>query len=108
MSNLSAKMIIQSLLIFLFIGCGQKQSADLIVIGNIFTMDADQPTAEAIAIKNGEILFVGNRKTAENYKRFSTKVYEVPNGMVLPGFIDTHVHLLWGGIEAIARQHIYA
>jgi len=36
-------------------------------------MDADQPTAEAIAIKNGEILFVGNRKTAENYKRFSTK-----------------------------------
>ena len=94
-------MIIQSLLIFLFIGCGQKQSADLIVIGNIFTMDADQPTAEAIAIKNGEILFVGNRKTAENYKRFSTKVYKVPNGTVLPGFIDTHVHLLWGGIEAI-------
>ncbi len=57
-------------------------------------MDADQPTAEAIAIKNGEILFVGNRKTAENYKRFSTKVYEVPNGTVLPGFIDlTLIHI---------------
>ncbi len=64
MSNLSAKMIIQSLLVFLFSGCGQKQSADLIVIGNIYTMNADQPSAEAVAIKNGEILFVGNRKTA--------------------------------------------
>jgi hypothetical protein len=98
--NLSAKMIIQSLLIFLFSGCGQKQSADLIVIGNIYTMNTDQPSAEAVAIKNGEILFVGSRKTAEGYKRFSTKVFEVPNGMVLPGFIDTHVHLLWGGLEA--------
>ena len=97
--NHSIKMIIQSMLIILISGCGQKQSADLIVIGNIYTMDADQPNAEAVAIKNGEILFVGSRKTAEDYKRFSTKMYEVPNGMVLPGFIDTHVHLLWGGIE---------
>ena len=92
--NRSIKMIIQSVLIFLISGCGQKQSADLIIIGNIYTMDADQPNAEAVAIKNGEILFVGSRKTAEDYKRFSTKIYEVPNGMFL-GLL-THMYIFCG------------
>ncbi len=79
--------------------CVDNKSADIIVIIPTFTINPDQPWAEAVAIKNNKIIFVGNKKETFLYKNSSTNLIENPNGMVLPGFIDSHVHLLWGGIE---------
>lgn len=76
-----------------------KQSADLIIIAPTYTMNDKQPWAEAVVIKNNKIEYVGDRAAIQNYQGPSTKVIEAPDGMVLPGFIDTHVHLLWGGVE---------
>ena len=82
--------------------CGNIiKSADIIIIIPSYTMNSDQPWAEAIAIQNNKIIFVGNKKEALLYKNNSTLLIEDPNGMVLPGFIDSHVHLIWGGIEMI-------
>ena len=77
----------------------QQKSADIILIAPTYTMETDRPWADAVVIKGNEIVFVGDKQSAESYKSISTQVIETPDGMVLPGFIDTHVHLLWGGIE---------
>ena len=93
---------ILSFLLFIgmiFIGCDTQQSADIILIIPSYTMNADQPWAEAVVIKNNKIIFVGNKKEALLFKNSLTRLINNPNGMVLPGFIDSHVHLLWGGIE---------
>jgi hypothetical protein len=44
-------------------------------------------------------VFVGDDQDARLYQNSTTQVIEMPHGMVLPGFIDSHVHLLWGGLE---------
>ena len=79
--------------------CASNKSADIILIIPTYTMNSNQPWAEAVAVKNNKIIFVGNKKETLLYKNESTHLIENPNGMVLPGFIDSHVHLLWGGIE---------
>ena len=104
-------MINRILLFLLFIGmiiigCDDQQSADIILIIPSYTMNADQPWAEAVVIKNNKIIFVGDKKEALLYKNNLTRLIKNPNGMVLPGFIDSHVHLLWGGIE-MSECHLH-
>ena len=55
--------------------------------------------AEAVAIEGDRIIFVGDKNKAMQFKDKHTHLIKRPNKMVLPGFIDSHVHLLWGGIE---------
>ena len=92
-----------SLLLFIgmaLVGCdSQEKSADIILIAPSFTMNADQPWASAVVIKGDKIIFVGDEQDAVLYQNSATQVIEMSGGMVLPGFIDSHVHLLWGGIE---------
>ena len=92
-----------TLLLFIgmaFVGCdSQEKSADIILIAPSFTMNADRPWAEAVVIKEDEIIFVGDKQDALSYQNSTTQLIERSDGMVLPGFIDSHVHLLSGGIE---------
>ena len=92
-----------ALLLFIgiaFVGCdSQEKSADIILIAPSFTMNADRPWAEAVVIKEDEIIFVGDKQDALSYQNSTTQLIERSDGMVLPGFIDSHVHLLSGGIE---------
>jgi len=62
-------------------------------------MEESFSRAEALVIKSNKIIFVGNEKTALKYKKDHTILIQEPDGMVLPGFIDSHVHIIWGGIE---------
>ncbi|PFM30099.1 amidohydrolase [Bacillus cereus] len=67
--------------------------ADTIFInGNVYTVEAKQPWAEAVAIKNGEIIYVGNTKDAKKYKNKNTKIIDLKGKMLLPGFVDSHLH----------------
>jgi predicted amidohydrolase YtcJ len=65
----------------------------------VYTLDASQPLAEAVAIARGRIVYVGTSTGAEKFIGNSTKVIDLPGKMVLPGFHDSHVHLVTGGIE---------
>ena len=77
----------------------QEKSADIIIIAPSYTMNTKQPWAEAVVIKGDKIIFVGDEQDALSYQNNATQVMDIPHGMVLPGFIDSHVHLLSGGIE---------
>jgi predicted amidohydrolase YtcJ len=69
--------------------------ADLVLVdGNVLTMNPSQPHAEAIAIRKDRIVKVGTNEEISRWIRKNTKVIELKERTVVPGFIDTHVHVV--------------
>ncbi len=77
-----------------------QQSADIIFInGKIWTVDASTPEAEAVAVFNGRIIAVGASKEIRRYAGSRTKVVDLRQKRMLPGFIDNHTHFMSGGFQ---------
>jgi len=73
----------------------RPQPADLIVTADrIYTVDDARPIAEALAVRDGKIVFVGAKQSAMTLKGSTTRVLEFPGRTIVPGFIDAHAHLL--------------
>lgn len=89
-----------------FVGCTKREhAADLIVIGKIWTGDDHLPYAEAMAIVADTIAAVGNEEQIRKWAGDSTRVIETEDGMlVVPGFIDCHVHFIDGGFALSSVQ----
>lgn len=88
------------LLIFLPILLFSQQSADIIFINaKIWTVDPNQPEAEAVAVVNGRIIAVGSTKNISRYAGKATKIVDVKKKRMLPGFIDNHTHFMSGGFQ---------
>lgn len=70
-------------------------TAELIVTGaRIHTVDANRPLAEAMAIADGRVLFVGSERGARAHAGAGTRVVDLGGRAVIPGIIDSHGHLL--------------
>lgn len=79
--------------------------ADLIVVnGRVLTMDPAQPTAEAVAIKDGLITGVGDKAAIEALRGPDTRVIDADGGSIIPGFIEGHMHLFSGAAELAHLQ----
>jgi len=69
--------------------------ADLVLKnGIIYTVDSSSSKAEAVAVKEGKIIYVGSNLGAIKHIGESTKVIDLQNKLVLPGFIDSHCHVI--------------
>ncbi|XP_011020404.1 PREDICTED: uncharacterized protein LOC105122806 isoform X1 [Populus euphratica] len=78
----------------------KKLAADLIVKNAvIFTSDASMPVADSMAIQNGRILRVGNYSSLQDLVGGGTKELNVEGKVLVPGFIDSHVHFISGGLQ---------
>jgi predicted amidohydrolase YtcJ len=67
----------------------------------ILTMDEARPEASAIALVDGRIAAVGSAEDVAPYLDGAT-VYDLPaDALVLPGFQDSHNHLIWSATEAL-------
>ncbi|MEM6482660.1 MAG: amidohydrolase [Pseudomonadota bacterium] len=76
------------------------QPPDLIITeGKLITFDESQPRAEALAIRDGRILTVGSRVEITELAGRETRLFDAQGATVLPGFIDSHVHLFCGSVE---------
>jgi predicted amidohydrolase YtcJ len=76
------------------------RTADLILRhGAIYTMDAPRRWVESVAVTNGRIIFAGPDAGAVRLAGPSTKIVDLGGKMVLPGFHDSHVHLMEGGLD---------
>ena len=64
--------------------------------GNMYTMDAAQPRAQAMAIDgtSGSIVAVGSNDEVRRVGGRATELVDLRGKTVLPGFIDAHIHLL--------------
>jgi predicted amidohydrolase YtcJ len=68
--------------------------ADLVLVdANVLTMNPSQPTANAIAVKDDKIVHVGTNDEAKACIGKDTKVISLKGKTVVPGFIDTHIHV---------------
>ena len=88
----------------LFVSCAQDKTgpapADLVFKnGAVYTVDESRTWAEAVAIDDGRIVYVGGGRGVKPFVGRETEVVDLEGKMVLPGFHDSHVHLISGGIE---------
>jgi len=68
-------------------------TADLVLRGGtIQTMVSEDDTAEAVAVKDGEIVYVGDDAGVEEFISDDTQVIELEGMYVTPGFVDGHIH----------------
>jgi predicted amidohydrolase YtcJ len=76
------------------------EPADIIVIhGRIFTENPGQPWAQALAIQHGKIADVGDDPEIERMRGTGTKVINAGGKLVLPGFVDCHIHFIDGAFS---------
>ena len=79
-----------------------KTQADVVFTnGKIFTVDQDQPFAEAMAINNGKILALGGQPAVAHLIGPSTRTIDLAGGTVLPGLVDGHLHPVRGAIKGL-------
>ena len=97
-----------TLLVFisiLFCSCSRENnsadsnSADIVLKnGSIYTVDENRSWAEAMAIKDGRINFIGSNSVVSNFIGDATQVIDLKDKMVMPGIQDVHIHPISGGI----------
>jgi predicted amidohydrolase YtcJ len=99
--NLNSKFmrnIFTCIVVAFLMSCNTKQSADLLVYNAvIYTVDSSFHIAEAMAVKDGKIIAVGNNSDLQ--KRFDAKEKLDADGKsIYPGFIDAHAHFYRYGL----------
>jgi predicted amidohydrolase YtcJ len=73
-------------------------TATLVFInGNVYTANEKRPHAEAVAVKDDRIIFVGSNADAKKYQGANTRVIDLHGGTVVPGLTDAHYHFIGVG-----------
>jgi predicted amidohydrolase YtcJ len=98
MKNLVRGVFVTGLIaVLMSTGCAKKTvpvTVDTIYFnGNIITLDSDELVAEAIAIKDGKILAVGDSTDIISMSGETTRKVNLNGKTLVPGFIDAHSHL---------------
>ncbi len=86
------------------VACGDDtEPADLVLTnGYVYTVDAKESVAQAVAVRDGRIVYVGSDGGARRYVGATrTKVVDLGGRMLMPGLVDGHVHPLQGGAATL-------
>ncbi|MGB9475959.1 MAG: amidohydrolase [Candidatus Udaeobacter sp.] len=90
--NFTRKRLVFFLLGFFIGAVAQAEEVDLLLTnGNVYTVNDRQPRVEAIASKNGRVLFVGSNEDAKKFH--PAKMVDLHGRTVVPGFTDSHCHI---------------
>jgi len=96
--NIRSHKLLIFILLFLAASCStseNKQADKVYTNGKIYTVNEAQPWAEAIAIKDGEIIAVGSDEDVTGLKGDATEVTDLEGKFVMPGIISTHEHSIF-------------
>ena len=78
------------------------EAADTVIVNaRIYTVNARQPWAEALAIRGDKVIAVGSESEIAAYRRPATHVIDAQGHLVLPGFTDCHIHFLDGSLSLV-------
>ena len=113
--NRTVVTLFGALLVF---GCGREDGsepleagepaqdvADTIYSGGpVLTMTDAQPRAEAVAVKDGRILAVGTLNEVTAFAGEGTENFDLAGRAVVPGFVDSHGHVVMGGLQALSAN----
>ena len=80
------------------VALSDEAPASLILLnGRIYTMNAAQPWADAVAVRGDRIAAVGAKADMLRLKGPATQIVDLQGGFLTPGLIDSHVHFFDGG-----------
>jgi len=85
------------LLIIALISSEAQQMKTAFINGKIYTVNDKLPIAEAVLIEANKIVFVGSNNDMLKLIDAATNVIDLKGKLMLPGFIDNHVHFITGG-----------
>ena len=91
--------------VLLLASCGSSEQAGVDHIfynANVYTVDDSNPSAQAVAVNGDTIVYVGDDAGALELAGTSTIQHDLGGQMLLPGFIDSHMHPIMGGQYAQA------
>lgn len=78
----------------------QRPAADVIITNaNVWTVDRNHPTAQAVAILGDRIAAVGSSEEMDAWRGPQTRMIDAAGKLLLPGFDDAHVHFVPGGFQ---------
>ena len=81
------------------------KTADIIYSGGpILTMDDANPRPEAVAVRSGRIIAAGSAVEVMKLKVATTKLVDLGGRAMLPGFVDSHGHVMMGGLQALSAN----
>ncbi|MDW4551461.1 amidohydrolase [Defluviimonas sp. D31] len=87
------------------VGATAQEIADTIYAGGpILTINDAQPTIEAVAVKDGRILAVGTLSDLVAHRGDATELFDLDGRAMLPGFVDSHGHVVFGGLQALSAN----
>jgi len=79
------------------VGCQKEdtvEKADLVIYGNIYTADENGKYAQALAITDGNFVYVGDKQGVQKYIGENTTIEKYENGeLITPALIDGHTHV---------------
>lgn len=79
-----------------------QPTADLVVVNaKIYTVNSASPWAQALAVREGRLVFVGGRSDVQPWIGPDTRTVDAGGRLILPGFHDTHTHLTDAADQAI-------
>jgi len=104
------KYILFAIFGILSVACSPQRAeeADLIFTnGVIYTVDESNPKVEAVAIKDGMILNLGNNQDVLAHTGDNTEVMDLQGKTMTPGFIESHGHLMGIGYNKLELDLMY-
>ncbi len=95
MKSVGSVIFIVSLVVLIFSWVAwDDQSADIIFIGDhIITVDSTAVNVTAVAVAGQNIVATGSAEEVLKLKKSSTRIVELGNNALVPGFIDAHGHM---------------
>src|SRR4051794_36978804 len=94
-----------TLLLTLLASPALAQPADLVLRGGkIISVDSGWHVAQAVAVRNGRFVAVGDDAAVAHYVDPNTQVVELAGKTVVPGLIDSHLHQLFHALNGPAVQ----
>ena len=87
------------------LGALAQDVADTIYRGGpILTIDDAAPRVEAVAVKDGRIIAAGAGADVMAHEGEGTAIFELDGRAMLPGFVDSHGHVVMGGLQALSAN----
>ena len=71
-----------------------RTTADAVFYANVITLEEGSPQAKAVAVADGQIVYVGDRAGAKTWIDEDTVSHEWNKSTLFPGFVDAHGHLM--------------
>src|ERR1700761_5255229 len=71
----------------------------LLVNAKVTTLDRANPVADAVAMRDGRFLAVGREADVRAVANFDTRGIDAGGGRLIPGLIDSHIHVVRGGLN---------